>query len=116
MTVLEDIIADMITNKKRNPAITRGGRLNNSIDFITQSFFTVLKNIRPNSTHYIIKKIPNTQSLQETAFNHLLDIEFRDFMNFYKKCNLESYSFLVIDTTLTSDNPLRFRNNILKTI
>ena len=58
-------------------------------------------------------KIPNKRELQQTALNHLSDIDFKDFMNIYKKCTKESYSFLVNDTTLPSVNPFRFRKNLL---
>ena len=61
-------------------------------------------------------KIPNKQELQQIAFNHSPNIDFRDFMNLYKKCTAKPYSFLVIDTTLASDNPLRFRKNLLERI
>ena len=37
-------------------------------------------------------------------------------MNLYKKCTVKPYSFLVIDTTLPSDNPSRFRKNVLERI
>ena len=60
--------------------------------------------------------IPNKRDFQQIAFNHSSDIHFQDFMNLYKKCTANSYSFLVIDTTLASDNSLRFRNNILERI
>ena len=54
--------------------------------------------------------IPNKQEIQQIAFNHSLDIEFKDFMNLYKKCTIKPYSFLVINlTTLVSDNCSRFR-------
>ena len=54
--------------------------------------------------------IPNKQEIQQIAFNHSLDIEFKDFMNLYKKCTIIPYSFLVINlTTLVSDNRSRFR-------
>ena len=59
-------------------------------------------------------KIANKQELQQIAFNHLSDIDFKDFMNLYKKCPAKPYSFLVIDTTLSSDNPIRFRKNLLE--
>ena len=53
----------MLNNKKRNPVVTglfiRGRKLNISVVFITQSYFTVPKNIRLNSAHYFITKIPN---------------------------------------------------------
>ena len=80
----------------------RGRKLNISLVFITQSYFAVPKNIRLNSTHYFVMKIPNKRELQQIAFNHSSDIDFQDFMNLYKKSTAEPYSFLVIDTTLPS--------------
>ena len=59
-------------------------------------------------------KIPNKRELQQIDLNHSSDIDFKDFMKIRKKCTTESYSFLVNDTTLPSDDPLRFRKNILK--
>ena len=67
-----------------------------------------------NTTHFFILKIPNKMELQQIALNHSSDIVFKDFMNTFKKCTAEPYSFLVTDTTLPSDNPLRFRKNLLK--
>ena len=61
-------------------------------------------------------KISNKQNLQQIAFNHSSDIDFKDFMNLYKKWTAKPYSFLVIDTTLASNNPLRFRKNLLERI
>ena len=52
--------------------------------------------------------------LQQIAINHSSDIEFKDLMKIYKKCTAGKYSFLVNDTTLPSDHPLRFRKNLLK--
>ena len=71
------------------------------------------KDVRLNSTHFFIMKIPNNRELQEIALNHSSDIDFKDFMNIYKKYTEEPYSFLVNDTTLPSDDPLRFRKNLL---
>ena len=59
-------------------------------------------------------KIPNKRELQHIALNHLSDINSKDFIKIYKKCTAEPYSFLVNDTTLASDNPLRFRKNLFK--
>ena len=81
--------------------------------FITQSCFAVPKNIRLNSTHYLIMKIPN---IQQIAFNQSSDIDFRDFMNLYKKWTAKPYSLLVIDVTVASDNCSRFRDNLLERI
>ena len=61
-------------------------------------------------------KIPNKRELQQIAFNHSSDIDFRDFMNFYIKCTAKPYYFLVIAATLASDNPSRFRQNLLESI
>ena len=61
-------------------------------------------------------KISNKQELQQIAFNNSSDIDFKDFMNLYKKCTKKPYSFLVIDATLSSDNPLRFRKNLSERI
>ena len=62
-TVFDDMIADMINNNKLNPIVTdlfiRGRKLNISIVFITQSYFKVPKDVRLNSTHFFIMKIPN---------------------------------------------------------
>ena len=110
----------MIADKNLNPIVTelfiRGRKLNISLVFITQSYLTVPKNIRLNSTLYFNMKIRNKRELQHIAFNHSSDIDFRDFMNFYKKCTAKPYSFLVIEATLASDNPLRFRGNLLERI
>ena len=61
-------------------------------------------------------KIPNKQELQQVVFNHSSYIDFRDFMNLYKNCTAKPYFFFVIDTTLTSDNPLPFGKNLLERI
>ena len=59
-------------------------------------------------------KIPNKRELQQIALNHSSDINFKDFIKIYKKYTAEQYSFLVNDATLPSDDPLRFRKNLLK--
>ena len=59
-------------------------------------------------------KIPNKKERQQIAFKNSSDIDFQKFMNLYEKCTAEPYSFLVIDTTLLSDNTSRFRNNLLE--
>ena len=117
LIVFDDMIADMINNNKLNPVVTdlfiRGRKLNTSIVFITQSYFKLPKDVRLNSTHFFIMKIPNKRELQQIALNHSSDIDLKDFMESYKKCTTEPDSFLVNDTTLPSDDPLRFRKNLL---
>ena len=84
LIVFDDMIADMINNKKLNPIVTelfvRGRKLNISIVFITQSYFKVPKGVRLNSTHFFIMKILNKRELQQIALNHSSDIDFKDFM------------------------------------
>ena len=116
LIVFDDMITDMINNKKLHPAVTElfiiDRKLNTSIVFITQS--KVLKDVRLNLTHFFIMKIPNKRGLRQIALNHSSDFDFKDFMKNYRKCTAEPYSFLVNDKTLPSDDPLRFRKNLLK--
>ena len=70
------------------------------------------KTIGLNGTHFIMK-IPNIRELQQIASSHLYDIDLKDFMKFYKDYTNEPYSLLVNETTFSSDNPLRFRKNLL---
>ena len=110
----------MLSNKKLNPILTelfiRGRKLIISLAFITKFYFAVPKNIRLNSTLYFIMKIPNKSELQQIAFNHSSDIDFKNFMNLSKKCTVKPYSFSVIDDTLVSDYLLCFRKNCLERI
>ena len=99
--VFYDMIADMINNKNLNPVVPelsriRGIELNIYIFFITQSYFEVPKEVRLKT------------KLQQIAINHSSIIGFKDFMKIYKKYTAKPHSFLVIDTTLPSDNPLIF--------
>ena len=116
LIVFDNMIADMINNKKLNPIVTelfiRGRKLNTSIAFITQSYFKVPKDVRLNSAHFFIMKILNKREFQQIPLNHSSDTDFKDFMKIYKECTKEPYSFLVNDTTLQSDNPLRLRYNL----
>ena len=92
----------------------RGRKLNIPIVSITQSYFKVPEDVRLNSTHFFIMKIPNKREHKQIALNRSSDIDFKDFMKIYKKSTTEPDSFLVNDTTLPSDDPLRFRKNLLK--
>ena len=118
LIVFDDMIADMIHNKKLNSIVTelfiRGRKLNISLVFITQSHFKVPKDVRLNTTHFFISKIQNRSELREIAINHSSDISTKDFTNIYIKCTVEPYSFFVNGTTLASDNPLKFRKLFLK--
>ena len=113
--VFDDMIADIMTNKRFQAIIKelfiRCRKLNISLVFITQSYFSVPKEVRLHSTHYLIMKIHSRKELQNIAINHSADIDYRDFLRIYRNCTTEPYSFLTIDTTLPADNLMRFRNN-----
>ena len=114
----DDMIADMINNKKLNSIVTKlfikGRKLNIFLVFIKQSYFNVPKDVRRNSTNFFIMKIQNKRELQQIALIHSLDIDFKDFIKIYKKGTAEPHYFLVDNATLASDNTLRFRKNLLK--
>ena len=118
LIVFDDMIADMISNKKLNSIVTklliRGRKLNISIVFIMQSYFKVTKDVRLNTTHFFITKILNKRELQHTAQNHSSDISTKDFINIYREGTAKPSFFLVNDATLASNNPLRFRKIIFK--
>ena len=86
LIVFDDIIADMINNKKLNSILTelfiRDRKL--SISF-TQSYFKVPKDDVLNTTHLFIMKVSNKRELQKIALNHSSDINTKDFINIYKK-------------------------------
>ena len=115
LIVFDDMIADMINNKKLNSIVPelfiRCRKLNISLVFISQSYFKVPKDVRNNSIHFFIMKIPNKRELMQIAINHSSDFNTKDF-EIYRKCTDKPYSFLVIDTTLPSNNLLRFRKNL----
>ena len=116
LIVFDDMIADIMTNKKFQSIIKelfiRCRKTNISLVFFTQSCFSVPKDVRLNSTHYLIIKINHKRELQNIAINHSADIDYKDFIKMYRECTKEPYNFLTIDTTLPSTNTLRFRKNL----
>ena len=91
------MIADMVNDKKLNSIVTewfiRGRKINISLAFITQSYLKVPKDVRLNTTHFFITKIPNKRELQQIALNHSSDISTEDFIKIHKKCTAEPHSF-----------------------
>ena len=89
LKVFDDMIADMINNKKLNSIITElfitGSKLNISLAFITQSYFKVPKDVRLNFTPFFIMKIPNKRELQQIALNHSSFIICKDFIKICKE-------------------------------
>ena len=119
LIVFDDMIAEIMTNKKFQAIIKelfiRCRKINISLVFITQPYFSVPKYVRLNSTHYFIMKINSKEELQNIAINHSADIDYKDFMKVYRESTKEPYNFLTIDTTLPSSNPLRFRKKLFDT-
>ena len=112
-----EMIADIMTNKKIGDIIKelfiRCIKVNISLVFVIQSYFSAPKDMRLNSTHYLIMRINSGKESQNIKINHSADIDFNDFMRIYRECTREPYSFLTIDTTLSAGDSLRFRKNLL---
>ena len=87
----------MIHNKKLDSVVTelfiRGRKLNISHVFITQPYFKVPKDVRLNTTHFFIAKIPDERELKQIAINHSSDISTKYFTNIYRKFTAQPYSF-----------------------
>ena len=96
-----------MSNKKAQQVLKelfiRCRKLNLSPCFLTQSYFSVPKDIRLNCTHDIIFKLNNKRELQNIAMNHSADIDYKDFVNIYRNCTKEPFNFLTIDTTQPID-------------
>ena len=110
------MIADIMENKNIQAIIkelfVRCRKLNIPLIFTTQSYFSVQKDLRLNSTRYLIMKVNNRKELQNIAINYSADIDYKDVMTIYRECIKEPYSFLTIDTTLPASDSLRFRKNL----
>ena len=102
LIVFDNMTADIMTNKKFQSIIKelfiRCRKLNISFVFITQSFSSVPKDVRLNSTHYLNMKINNKTELQNIAINHSADIDYKNFMKIYRECIKEPFNFLTINT------------------
>ena len=88
LIVFDDMIADIMTNKKFQAIIKelfiRCRKLNISLVFITQSYLSVPEDVRLNTIHYLIMKINNKRELQNIARNHSTDIDYKDFVQMYR--------------------------------
>ena len=102
-----------MTNKKFQAIIKelfiRCRKLNISLCFLNQSYFTIPKEVRLNSTHYLIMKIHNRRELQQIAIDNSADNDYKDFLKIYRYCTKVPYSFLTINTALPFSD--KFRKN-----
>ena len=83
------MIPDILANKKfqaiKKELFIRCRKSKISLAFITQTYFSVPKHVRLNSTHYLIRKINNKRGLQNIAINHSAVIDYLDFIKFYRE-------------------------------
>ena len=90
LIVFDDMIADIVTNKKAQVIIKelfiKCKKVNISLVFITQAYFPVPKDVRLNSTHYLITKINSKRELQNIAIIHSADIDYKDFVKICRQC------------------------------
>ena len=97
LIVFDDMIAEIMTNKKLQAIIKelfiRWRKVNISLVFIRQCYFSVSKDVRLNSTLCLIMKINNKKELQNIAINHSVDIDYKDFVKIYRECTKELYFF-----------------------
>ena len=105
LIVFDDMIAGIMTNKKFQAIIKelfiRCRKLNISLVFITQSYFSLPKNVRSNShyllfdyeAHYLIMTINNKRKLQNIAINHSADIDYQDFIKFTERAQKNHITF-----------------------
>ena len=89
-------------------------KVNIPLAFITQSHFSIPKDVKLNSTHYLIMKINSKIELKNIGIDHSADIDYNNFMKIYRKCTREPFNFLTIDTTFPASDPLRFRKNLFQ--
>ena len=88
LIVFDDMISHVIPDKKAQQVLKelfiRCGKLNISFCFLTQSYFSVRKDVRLNCTRYIVFKLNNKRELQNVSINHSSDIDYKDFLKIYR--------------------------------
>ena len=106
LKIFDDMIADIMRSEKFKAIVKelfiRCRKLNISIVFITQSYFRTPKDVRLNSTHYILMKISNKKELKSIAEENLSHLDFKDFLKIYNYCMRKPYSFMMVDTRPTA--------------
>ena len=103
LIVFDDMVSHVMSDKKAQQILKdlfiRCRKLNISLCFLTQSYFSVPKDVRLNCTHYILFELHNKRELQNVAINHPADTDYKDFIKIYRDCTRKLYNFLTIDTT-----------------
>ena len=103
LVIFDDMISHVMSDKKAQQILKdlfiKCRKLNISLCFLTQSYFSVPKDVRLNCTHYILFKLNNRRELQNIAIDHSTDIDYKDFIKIYRVCEKETFNCLTIDTT-----------------
>ena len=103
LIIFDDMISLVMSDKKAQRGLKdlfiRCRKLNISLCFLRQSYFSVPKDVRLNCTHYILFKLNKKRELQNIAINHSAYINYKDFIKIYRDCTREPFNFLTIDTT-----------------
>ena len=90
LIVFDDMIADIMKFQAIiKELFIRCRNLIISLVLIFQSYFSVPKDVRLNSTHYLIMKINHTRELKNIAVNQSADIDYKDFMRIYRESTKE---------------------------
>ena len=97
LIIFEDMISHVMSDRRAQQILKdlfiRSRKLNISLGFLTQSYFSVPKDVRLNCTHYILFKLNNRIELKNIAINHSADIDYKDFIKIYKICTSEFFYF-----------------------
>ena len=103
LIIFDDTISHVMSDKKAQQILKdlfiRYRKLNISLCFLTQLYFSVPKDVRLNCTHYILFKLHNKREFQNIVINHSADIYYKDFIKIYRYCKKKLFNFLTIDTT-----------------
>ena len=103
LIIFDDMISHVMSDKKAQQILKdlfiKCRKLNISLCFLTQAYFSVPKDLRLNCTHYILFELNNRRELQSIAIDHSADIDYKDFIKIYRVCTKEFFNFLTIDTT-----------------
>ena len=111
LIVFDDMITEQNIPHKVTELFIRGRKLNISLAFITQSYFTVPKDVRLNCSHFHIMSLSNPREVGSVAGQCATGISRQDFMRYYNKCTSKMYNCLTIDNTLVSNDTLKYRHN-----
>ena len=118
LIVFDEMIANIMTKRRFQAVIKelfiRCRKLNIALVFITQSYFSVPKDLRLNSTHYLIMKINNRRELQNVSTDHSAGVNYQDLKKSYRECTKEPFYFFDNRYYVTSKWSFMIQKKIIK--